>query len=91
MDRTGLATSASFRAPSNARSLAADDLIGEDAFEDAGQAPEPRREGEWLEGYERQAIQAALQRAGGNRDEDAEILKIGVATLCRKLKRPDLK
>ena len=71
--------------------LAADDLIGEDAFEDGGQSPEPRREGERLEDYERQAIQAALQQAGGNRDKAAEILQIGVATLFRKLKKYDLK
>ena len=71
--------------------LATDELIDEDAFPDASGRPEPGREGDRLEDYERQAIEAALQKSGGNRDKAAEILQIGVATLFRKLKKYDLK
>jgi len=51
--------------------------------ESASPAP---REGERLRDYEKQAIQAALRQAGGNRKRAAKILDIGVATLFRKLK-----
>ncbi len=71
--------------------LATGDLIDEDAFADADHGPGPSRDGDRLEDYERQAIEAALQKSGGNRDKAAEILSIGVATLFRKLKKYDLK
>ena len=71
--------------------LATENLIGEDAFGDADHGPEPSREGSRLADYERQAIEAALQKSSGNRDKAAEILNIGVATLFRKLKKYDLK
>jgi DNA-binding NtrC family response regulator len=60
---------------------------------DAGQlgepeaAPEPPREGDRLEDYEKQAIRAALLKTGGNRQKAADRLGIGVATLFRKLKK----
>ena len=75
----------------SAVALATNELIDEDAFPDAENGPEPGREGDRLEDYERQAIEAALQKSGGNRDKAAEILSIGVATLFRKLKKYDLK
>jgi DNA-binding NtrC family response regulator len=63
---------------------------------DAEQLGEPETEadvprgGDRLEDYEKQAIQAALLQAGGNRDKAAKILGIGVATLFRKLKKYNL-
>ena len=75
----------------HAFALAADDHIGGDAFADADSAPAPPRHGDRLEDYERQAIKAALQKTGGNREEAARILHIGVATLFRKLKKYELK
>ncbi len=71
--------------------LATGDMIGPEEFGEPEQKPEPPRQGDRLEDYERQAIQTALEKAGGNREKAAEILKIGVATLFRKLKKYDLK
>ncbi len=51
---------------------------------------EAPRSGNRLEDYEKQAIQAALLKTGGNREKAAEILDIGVATLFRKLKKYEL-
>jgi len=61
-------------------------IIDEEQLAGPESAPEPPRQGDRLRDYERQAIQAALRRAGGNRKKAAKILDIGVATLFRKLK-----
>lgn len=67
--------------------LAPGDCIDEEIFAELRQAPEPPREGDRLEDYEKQAILAALQKCGGNREKAAQTLGIGVATLFRKLKK----
>ncbi len=63
------------------------DCIDEQAFAELSQVPEPPREGDRLEDYEKQAILAALQKCGGNREKAAQTLGIGVATLFRKIKK----
>ncbi len=63
------------------------DRIDEEGLADLGQQPEPPREGDRLEDYEKQAILAALQKSGGNREKAAHALGIGVATLFRKIRK----
>jgi len=71
--------------------LTTGDLLDAEQVSGSGRPPEAPREGDRLEDYERQAVQAALEKAGGNREQAAKILGIGVATLFRKLKKYDLK
>ncbi len=74
-----------------ALALTGGERIDERAFSEPESKPDPLREGDRLEDYERQAIQAALLKADGNRERAAKILNIGVATLFRKLKKYNLK
>ena len=75
----------------SAFALTPGDVIDEGAFRTTPTEPRPRRDGDRAEDYEKQAIQAALLKANGNRDKAAKILGVGVATLFRKLKKYDLK
>jgi DNA-binding NtrC family response regulator len=70
--------------------LAEGDEIGPDLVAGTDAEAEPSRDGDRLEDFEKQAIQAALQKTKGNREQAARILGIGVATLFRKLKKYDL-
>ncbi len=67
--------------------LTTTDLIDEEQFDGVAPAPEPPRDGDRLEDYEKQAIIAALRKTDGNREQAAKLLNIGVATLFRKLKK----
>ncbi len=71
--------------------LTTTDLIDEEQFDGVDPIPEPPREGDRLEDYEKQAIVAALRKTDGNREKAAGLLNIGVATLFRKLKKYDIK
>jgi DNA-binding NtrC family response regulator len=70
-----------------AAALATGDKIDVEQLVDTGAEPEPAREGDRMADYEKQAIEAALRKSGGNRQQAARILDIGVATLFRKLKK----
>ena len=70
--------------------LGSGSLIDEVQLAELETRPEPPREGDRLEDFEKQAIEAALLKTGGNREKAARILNIGVATLFRKLKKYEL-
>jgi two-component system NtrC family response regulator len=70
--------------------LARDDLIGADLVAEPEPEAEPARDGDRIADYEKQAIQAALRKTGGNREQAARVLEISSATLFRKLKKYEL-